>query len=266
MDEQSSRVAEAFSRKAEVYDSFGNGHENLARMRRAVYEHINALFPQGSMLLEINAGTGLDAVEMVKRGYRVHATDISPGMVTEIERKIGLHDFQNRLTAQQCSFTELGKVDLGPFDGFYSNFGGLNCTDDLSAVTRSLPRLLRRGAIATCVVMPRICPWELLRVFRDWSVGTRRLRSSGVLANVEGVQFMTYYYSARDVRRSFGPLFRPVKLQGLSVLTPTADDKGFALRFPRLYRWLTMLDRVVAPLPPFNGWGDFFILSMRFGG
>ena len=74
-------VAEAFSRKAAVYDAFGEDHENLTRMRRKVRDHISALLPVGSYLLELNAGTGLDATAMVQRGYRVHATDISPGMV-----------------------------------------------------------------------------------------------------------------------------------------------------------------------------------------
>ena len=112
--------------------------------------------------------------------------------------------------------------------------------------------------------MPRICPWELALTVKDPRVGTRRLRRGGVLANVEGVQFMTYYFSARQVRRAFGPRFHLLKLEGLSVVTPTADNKTFARRHPRLYRWLVRLDERICHWRPFNGWGDFFVLSMRF--
>lgn len=43
MDDHFRDVAAAFSRKAPLYDAFGHGHENLARMREKVYAHIGAL-------------------------------------------------------------------------------------------------------------------------------------------------------------------------------------------------------------------------------
>ncbi len=259
-------VAEAFSRKADLYDAFGDDHANLTRMRRKVYDHISHLVPPGSRLLELNAGTGLDALAMVQRGYRVHATDLAPGMIAEIQQKIAQYNLQGRLTVQPCSFTELEQVTTGPFDAIYSNSGGLNCIADLTAVTRCLPALLKPGGIVTWVIMPRICPWELALTLKDWRVGARRLRPHGVLANVEGVQFMTTYFSARQVRRAFGPRFRQVKLEGLSIVTPTADNKTFARRHPALYQRLARLDDWLAKKRPFNGWGDFFILSMKAEG
>ncbi|MFQ5420471.1 MAG: hypothetical protein ACE5EY_08925, partial [Anaerolineae bacterium] len=159
--------------------------------------------------------------------------------------------------------TELEQVTVGPFDAIFSNFGGLNCVADLTAVTRHLPRLLKPGGIVTWVIMPRICPWELALTLKNWRVGTRRLRPGGVLANVEGVQFRTYYFTARQVCRAFGPRFRQVKLEGVSGVTPTADNKTFAANHPWLFRRLARLDDWLAERRPFNGWGDFFILSMR---
>lgn len=261
---QLDRVAEAFSRKATVYDAFGEGHENLARMRRRVYAHLEAQIPPGSRMLELNAGTGLDAVELVQRSYRVHATDLSPGMVAEIEKKIHLHGLEGKLSAQQCSFTELEKIYDGPFDAIFSNFGGLNCIADLGAVTRGLPRLLKPGGTVTCVIMPRICPWELIRLAKDWRTATRRLRPSGVLANVEGIHFQTYYYSARQVRLAFGKSFRRLHQEGLAVVTPGADNHTFATSHPGWYRFLAWAETALAAVPPFSGWGDFFILTMQY--
>ncbi len=262
----SENVAEAFSRKSTVYDIFGENHVNMARMRRKFYDHIATVMPAGGRLLEINAGTGQDAVELVRRGFRVHATDFAPGMIAAIEEKRARLGLGDRLTVESLSFTDLDRLAGGPFDGLYSNSGGLNCIADLTAVTRHLPRLLRPGARATVVIMPRICPWELAVIPKDARVGTRRLRPGGTLAHVEGVHFMTTYFSAAAVRRAFGPRFRAVRQEGLSVFTPTADNKTFAINHPRLFARLVRLDDALAPRWPFNGWGDFFILTMEYLG
>ncbi len=259
-------VAEAFSRKSAVYDAFGENHANMARMRRKFYNHVSAVMPPGGRLLEINAGTGQDAVALVERGFRVHATDFAPGMIAAIEDKIARFGLADRLTVEALSFTELDRLAQGPFDGLYSNSGGLNCIADLTVVTRQLPRLLRPGARVTWTIMPRLCPWELAVIPKDPRVGTRRLRPGGILAHVEGVRFMTYYFSAGAVRRAFGPRFRRVRQEGLSVFTPTADNKTFAVHHPRLFAGLARLDDALSPHAPFNGWGDFFILTMEFVG
>lgn len=266
MTSHSESVAEAFSRKATIYDAFGENHANMSRMRQRVYDHVVEVMPPGSRLLEINAGTGQDAVALVERGFSVHATDFSPGMVAEIRNKIDRHDFGDRLTAQACSFTNLEAIDGGPYDGIFSNSGGLNCIPDLTAVTRHLPQVLRPGGRLTWVIMPRICPWELAVIHKDAQVGTRRLHKDGILAHVEGVHFMTYYFNPSEVRRALGPHYRQVKLEGLSIVTPTADNKTFAVNHPHLFRWLAALDDAIAAWPPFRNWGDFTILTMEYIG
>lgn len=264
MDEFS-LVAEAFSRKAKLYDEFGRDHPNLDYIRRKVYRHLLAYHPPGAHLLEINAGTGADAVFLAGQGLAVHATDLAPDMVAAIREKVdglGLHD---RISVQQCSFTELDRVTGGPYDGLFSNLGGLNCTPDLRAVTRCLPGLLKPGAYVTWVIMPRICLWELGAALRgDFKTAVRRIKPGGTIANVEGVFFRAYYYFPAGVRRAFNRDFHLIRLQGLSVFTPPVDHKGFAKNWPRLYRLLRWLDERLADRAPFNRMGDFFILTMRY--
>ncbi|MBK8902031.1 MAG: methyltransferase domain-containing protein [Anaerolineaceae bacterium] len=261
---QLSQVAAAFSRKAGVYDAFGQDHTNLTRMRQKVYAQVARWTPPGSHILELNAGTGLDAVALVERGYRVHATDIAPGMVAEMARKKEMLGLDGRFTPQLCSFTELDKVEGGPFDAIFSNFGGLNCVADLTAVTRHLPHLLKPGGVLTWVIMPPVCPWELALLAKDWRVATRRLRRGGVVANVEGIQFRTFYFTPGQVQQALGPDFHLLELSGLSIVTPTADNDRFARRHPRLFGWLVQLDDWLAERPLFNRIGDFFVLTVRF--
>src|SRR4029079_10021205 len=126
-DPSFSTIAEAFSRTAEKYDAFALDHPHLMRMRSTVYAHVGRVFPPGARVLELNAGTGVDAVELARRGYRVHATDIAPGMLRRLQDKVQSLQLGEQVTSQQCSFTELAQVDGAPFDAVFSNLGGLNC-------------------------------------------------------------------------------------------------------------------------------------------
>ena len=258
------RVALAFSRKAAEYDSFDDDHINLARMRSKVYDHVLRYLRPADRLLELNAGTGIDAAFFAARGQLVHAIDIAPGMIEHLTAKIDQQHLADRLTVQTLSFTELDRVVGAPYDYVFSNFGGLNCIADLSLVTRHLTQVLRPGGIVTWVIMPRICPWEIALMLKgQFKIATRRWQRQGTLAHVEGVRFTTYYYTPQQVLTALGPRFRLLRLEGLSVFAPPADRMEFPQRHPRLYRALIGLDDVLAPHWPFNYWGDFFILTAQ---
>jgi ubiquinone/menaquinone biosynthesis C-methylase UbiE len=265
MQDHLEKVAEAFSRKASLYDEFGRRHPNLQRMRQKVRQHALRFLQPGDRILELNAGTGGDALFFASQGFRVHAIDLAPGMVQQIQAKAQVNGLQHLLTSQVGSFTQLDQIDERPFDYVFSNMGGVNCIDDLSIVAQQVEAALKPGGFVTWVVMPPLCLWELAAILRgDRKTALRRLNSNGVLAHVEGVYFRTWYYSPRQAQRAFGVHFRPAALQGLSVFTPPADHKNFAMRFPRLYRCLCFLDDRLADRFPFTGWGDFFILSMEY--
>jgi len=260
-----STVAEAFSRKALVYDEFGRGHLNLERMRSKVRSHLLACLRAGDKVLELNAGTGGDAVYLAQRGFRVHATDISPGMLAQIEAKIHSEDLQEYLSVQSCSISKLENIQKGPFDLVFSNMGGINCIEDPSRVAAGIGVLLKPLGIVVMVVMPPVCLWELSQALRgNVRVAARRLHPRGILANVEGLRFYAYYYSPFQIVKSFGSDFQLLKIQGLSVFTPTADNKHFSNKHARLYCLLRKIDDRLSDLPPFNRMGDFYILTLRY--
>jgi SAM-dependent methyltransferase len=234
-------------------------------MREKVRNHVLSYLQPGNRILELNAGTGADAVFFARRGFCVHATDISPGMVARIEEKIARTGLQDRLTAERLSFLSLQDITGLPFQAVISNMGGVNCTDDLGRITAGVKEVLSPGGFVTWVVMPPVCLWELLRVLRgNFKTALRRLSPQGTQANVEGVRFTTYYYSPRQVCAAFGDDFQPVSVKGLSVFTPTADAKYFPLNHPKIYRLLLGLDERLSDIPPFNRWGDFYIITFRY--
>lgn len=258
-------IAEAFSRTAAKYDAFAEDHPHLTRLRNKVYAHVCRYTPPESRILELNAGTGIDAVALAQHGYSVHATDISPGMLARAREKVKTSGLEERVRIHECSFTRLGEIEGGPYDAVFSNFGGLNCIPDLSPVIEQLPQVLRPGGTVTWVLMPPVCLWELAEVFRgNFRLAFRRLSRSGTRSHLEGLYFNVYYFSPSRVLDWFGQAYTELELEGLSVITPTAESKNLARHHPRFYSILARLDDILSVRPPWCGWGDFYILSMRY--
>jgi len=258
-------IAEAFSRTAEKYDSFSEDHPHLARMRAKVYAHLARFLSPGARILELNAGTGTDAVALAQRGYSVHATDIAQGMLERLEGKIKRLHLEDKITIQEHSFTDLAGMHGGPYDALFSDLGGLNCIPDLTPVIRAIPSVLRPGGVVTWVLMPPVCLWELGMIFTGQvRLATRRFSRNGTRSHLEGLYFNVYYFTPRQVTAWFGEDYDFVALEGLSVITPTAESKNLARRFPRLYGALSWIDDRLSVRPPWWGWGDFYILSLRY--
>jgi ubiquinone/menaquinone biosynthesis C-methylase UbiE len=264
MEDQLENVREAFSRQAEKYDSYEEDNDILKWMREQVHQHALSYLTPGDHILEINAGTGIDAAYFASLGYRVHATDISQGMLRQLEMKVALQKLDEKISIQMISYAELDKI-AKRFDYIFSNFGGLNCIPDLNPVARNIPKLLKPGGKITLVIMPPICPWELALIGRGhFKSATRRLHRNGVLAHVEGVHFKSYYFTPKSVLEVFGSEFKKIALQGLASLSPPPYMRNFPKRYPGLYRFLTSLDARLSRFPPFNSWADHFIVTLRY--
>jgi hypothetical protein len=186
-------------------------------------------------------------------------------MLARLQAKAADPSLDGRVTWEERSFTDLAGVDGAPFDAVFSNLGGLNCTDDLRPVIEQLPTVLRPGGTVTWVLMPPICLWELGLAFTgQFGLAFRRLRRGGTRAHLEGRYFDVHYYTPDSVVKAFGPDYAALGIEGLSVMTPTAESKGLARRHRTLYRALARLDDAVAPRWPARAWGDFYILSLRY--
>ena len=73
--------------------------------------------------------------------------------------------------------------------------------------------------------MPPVCLWELGLVFSGQiRLALRRLSRSGTKAHLEGLYFPVYYFRPRQVLDWFGEEFEFLALEGLSVITPTAES------------------------------------------
>lgn len=257
-------VNNAFSAQAPLFDQIQNNNPMLIWMRSVIHRHMNEFLQAGDSILDINAGTGIDAVYFAQRGHSVYAMDIAEGMVNQIREKVAELKLEKRITVEQRSFTEAGALAPLQFDHIFSNFGGLNCVSDLASVGNQLKTILKPNGYITLVVMPPVCPWEIFHLFQGkWKLATRRLHQNGITAHIEGHYFTTYYHSVERIVKSFGNDFKVVKVRGVASFSPPPYMERFPKKFPRLYSFLQTCDEKFSAFPPFNRWADQCIITMQ---
>jgi ubiquinone/menaquinone biosynthesis C-methylase UbiE len=257
-------VNEAFSRQSEFFDEYEKENDILQWMRSITHKHLLRNLKAGDILLELNSGTGIDAVFLGRKGFRIHCTDVSTGMINKLESKVNRFKLNNHISYQLLSFTELDKLEVKRFDFIFSNFGGINCAPDLTTLFKQFRDILNPGGRVTLVIIPPICPWEISLIFKgQFKTAFRRLKAK-VTANVEGISFPVYYYTVADTIKALGSDFRILEIQGLASLSPPPYMEKFPGRHPRLYRILTTWDERVSHLIPFNRFADHFIITAEF--
>jgi len=256
-------VAEAYNRNADKYDEFIENNPNLMRMRQKVYAHVTSLLPQGGRILDLACGTGTDAFWFAQHGYTVHGVDISDGMLERAQEKAKQLGLQSRATFEHLSYTELGKLDKNQFDLTFSNFGGLNCASDLKLVADQVRPLLKPNAFVIWALMPPFCLWESAMLLRGrFRLATRRFSGSSTV-HKEGLDYPMYYYTPKQVAQAWGSGLQLEFVRALSVITPPATNKDFAIKRPRMFEFLSQLDDALETQFPFKYWGDFTIVTLR---
>src|SRR6187402_717929 len=142
-------VQKAFSNQAEHYDEDDLANPILIAWRKQVYDHVKSFLKPSDSILELNSGTGIDALYFARQGNQVLATDYASGMVNKIQDKINREHIEDKLSCRQCSFEALTEITGKKFDYVFSNFGGLNCSGDLSRIICQLPSLVNPGGFVT---------------------------------------------------------------------------------------------------------------------
>jgi len=211
-------------------------------MRAIVWRRLDALFRPGMRIIELNCGTGEDAVHLASRGVDVTATDSSPAMLALAERKAARSGVSGSLHFKRLAIEHLGGFGHGgAFHGVVSNFGGLNCVENLADTARAIHACLAPNGIAALCVMGRYVPWEWLWYLArgDAARAFRRLRGDGV--PWRGITLR--YPSPGQLARLFAPWFRLERTSAVGLFVPPTYAEEFVRRHPRLFRALAACER-----------------------
>ncbi len=234
--------AAAFDRLAPEYDRLWTRSAIGHLQREAVWRRIAPLFRSGQAALDLGCGTGEDALRLADAGLSVRAIDASSEM-TRIARDRGVD-------AETLSIEECGLLSES-FDVVLSNFGALNCVEDLEALAEPFARLVRPGGYLMLCLIGRCCVWEAawasLRM--QPSKAFRRWRKS--LMSSLGVR--VFYHSRRRLEAAFSPAFTLVDWRGIGFAVPPSYVTGLS---GSTLRKMDALDRRVAHLPLLRGLSD----------
>jgi len=255
----------AFSAQSVIFDELYSGNTIINYKRERVCDHVLKLLAPGSSILELNSGTGEDALFFANQGHTVHATDISEGMQQELKRKVALNGLERHVSTEICSYTQLYQLkNAGPYDHIFSNFAGLNCTGELEKVLASFNDLLKPGGTVTLVILPKFCLWETLLIFKGkFRTAFRRFFSSnGAKAHIEGVYFKCWYYNPSFIIKNLGDKFSVIGLEGLCTIVPPSYIEGFAEKHPKAYKFLKNKEDQLKATWPWKYIGDYFIISL----
>ena len=173
-----------FDSVAKEYDDLYEEQLITKELRPLIRKSLIDYLKPGDHILELNCGTGTDAIAFAQEGINVMATDLSEVMLETSSRKVGERHLENRITFRQVDFNSFSPATFNNarFDGVFSNFDGLNCSPNIAHVLDAIADCLKpRGTVVMCV-LNKVCIWEiatfLLRgnvksAFRRFNKGTQ---------------------------------------------------------------------------------------------
>lgn len=256
-----------FDRLADGYDGIFTNSAVGRAQRSVVWEEADRIFRSGQRILDINCGTGVDAMHLASRGAEVVACDASPRMIATARAHPAVAVHRAGVDFRVLAIEEIALLNATkPFDGLLSNFAGLNCVEDLSAAARRLALRLKPGAKALLCLFGPCCLWETAWYLSqgNFQKAFRRFRGSGVSANLgTHGEVKVRYFSVKELELALAPYFRLERWKGVGILVPPSYLEFLAQRFPKALRLAFKIDRRLADLPGFRGLADHMLLTFE---
>lgn len=256
-----------FDRLASAYDTSFSERLPARWLRQRVRDRISQCLPSKARVLDVGCGTGDDAIWFASHGHGVVATDLSAGMLEVTRRKFEAapQEIRSRLTV--ATYDAAGVSDDfpgGDFDLVFSNFGALNCVEDLGPFFEDIHRHISSSGTVALTLMGRFCLWEtigfglrgdLRRACRRWSGRS----THAVDAAVQPV----WYHAISAVKAMAGQRFEVLDVTGVGVFIPSSEFFPVCERRPGLFRWLARIESKIGALWPFNRMGDHFLIMLQ---
>jgi len=255
-------VAAAFDSLAGQYDELFGNNAIIARLRQKIYSTIDFLVRPPARILDINCGTGTDALYLADKGFTVIGVDLSTRMIAEAASKSVQRP---NVRFVEGSFEKLSDLEANEFDLVLSNFGGLNCTDNLSGVAGQVAARLKPGGYFVAVIMPSFSLWETVAYGYRGRFGEafRRIRSNGTETQFYGNRFKVYYFTPRKVAHTVAAHFTVIETYSLNVFSPPPHAWRIAARFPGLTAISERIDDLLCHVPLLRSIGDHNVLVLR---
>jgi SAM-dependent methyltransferase len=246
---------------AETYKQAFTGTLVGSMWREAVWREFDAAFQSGCYVLELNCGTGIDAIHLAHRGVSVLACDISSRMIELAHQNAVGTGVEELLDFRVLATEQLATLQATTtFDGAFSNFSGLNCVQDLAAVRRSLACRLRPGSRVLLCMLGRFGIWQKLwhLAHGEWNHVFRNAQSTDGAGAIK-----VQYPSPKQIVALFSPDFKLRRWKGIGTAVPPAYMEHWAVRFPQLTQCLNHIDRLIGGVPVLRNLGGCVLLEFE---
>ncbi len=259
-------TAASFDEAAATYDSdFADTTAGLW-LRESVWSRLAPFVKPGMHALDLGCGTGEDSLWLARRACRVTAADGSPAMLEKVTAKAARLNLAHRVRTMCIDLN--ASVDAEPpagrpFDLVLSNFGAINCVDDLPALGRKLGAWLKPGGVVALVFMGRFCAWESAYYLTRFDARAARRWRGRSRATVGTQSVDVRYWSTREVLSALGPSFRSPAVHGIGTFVPPSYLFHWVEQHPRSFRALATCERRTAHLWPLSRVGDHTLVIAR---
>lgn len=258
-------MPEAFDNIAKEYDTDFT-YSKIGRAQRAkVHEELTKYLKNNSnvSILEINCGTGEDALFLSNYSNSILATDISKKMIEVAKQK----DKDSIIDFAVLDINNIHKHTFNnKFDFIFSNFGGLNCLNEkqLSSFFNSAHTLLNPEGTIIAVLMPKYCIWEIVYYIArgKFNQAFRRIKKEGVSVILNNQACMTWYYNPNNIKLLSKPLFKNKKVVPIGLaIPPSYLEKSFLTNRP----WFSLLlwKEKLLSFSFFSAFSDHYLIQLQ---
>ncbi len=220
-------------------------------------------------ILELNCGTGEDAVFLAKLGHSVCATDYSENMMRITGKKISLHKVEHCCKVVKWDLNNNYPPQINfQYDLIFSNFGGLNCLAPhaLKQLSFCLNDLLKPGGRILLVIISTFCLTEFLYFSSKlrFKSAIRRLHKNHVTAHLsDHNKIPVWYYSANQVAKIFRPHFKFINQKPVGLFLPPSYLENYFANRKSLLNTLNSLEELAGNANFLSNFSDHYIIELQ---
>ncbi|WP_284653704.1 class I SAM-dependent DNA methyltransferase [Flavobacterium terrisoli] len=253
----------SFDKAAANYDRTFS-HTRIGRMQRAlVHTELSKHLSNVRNILEINCGTGEDAIWLATQKLPITATDISPRMI-DIAKSKGSFDNLNFIATDINAVTKT--FEGKNFDMLLSNFGGLNCLSksELEHFFTNINSILSEKGKMVLVIMPKNTLWERFYFLAKAQFkNISRRKQESVVAHVDGENVTTYYYNPKDIVNLAKANFETIAVKPIGLFVPPSYLDGFFKNKKGILRFLNRLEQGIKNISSLSKYADHYIIVLQ---
>ncbi len=219
-------------------------------------------------ILEINCGTGDDALWLASLGHKVVATDLAGAMIDEAKRKQVLHSPTHPVNFIQCDLTDLhSQLKYEKFDLIFSNFSGLNCIapNKIELLNHQFNSFLKPDAHIAVVIFGKYSLWEMGWYGLQFKFGKafRRLTKKPAMMKLkDGFTQPVWYYSIHRFQQLMSQ-FKLLEKKPVGLFIPPSYLENFIKSRPRFFRFLDKWEKKAGGISAFTRFADHSYLLLK---